>query len=260
MPGSGGVTGGGEGVAQAQERTVTMQDIARALRRVAVDRVAGPQRQPSPSVPIAADDHGVRVLEIADRLGYRPNPLARGLRGAKTMLLGVIVREIADLFFTNAVEAVSIAARERNYNVVLGSAHSRADEAIALRAVLETRHCDGDHPARRHARPAPPARRSHRVARAGRRHVDRARRCDGVEHDQHRQPGRHRHRRSTISSRSDTARFGFIGELARTATSTSGSAGVRRPPHRARACPPRRDHIRRRRNEPWFRRRRLPPA
>jgi DNA-binding LacI/PurR family transcriptional regulator len=30
----------------------------------------------------------------------------------------------------------------RGYNVVLGSAHSKADEAIALRAVLETRHCD----------------------------------------------------------------------------------------------------------------------
>ena len=83
------------------------------------------------------------MLEVAERLGYRPNPLARGLRGAKTMLLGVIVREIADAFFTTAVEAVSMAARERNYNVVLGSAHSQADEAIALRAVLETRHCDG---------------------------------------------------------------------------------------------------------------------
>ena len=35
-----------------------------------------------------------------------------------------------------------MAARERNYNVVLGSAHSLADEAIELHAVLETRHCD----------------------------------------------------------------------------------------------------------------------
>ena len=94
------------------------------------------------SVPIAADTR-VRVLEAAERLGYRPNPLARGLRGAKTMLLGVIVRDMADLFFSAAVEAVSVAARSRDYNVVLGSAYSRADEAITLRAVLETRHCDG---------------------------------------------------------------------------------------------------------------------
>ncbi len=121
-------------------RTVTMQDIARlsgvsqsTVSRVLNDRVT--------TVPIAAVTRE-RVLEAAERLGYRPNPLARGLRGAKTMLLGIIVREIADPFFAPAVEAVSMRARERRYNVVLGSAHSRADEAIELHAVLETRHCD----------------------------------------------------------------------------------------------------------------------
>jgi DNA-binding LacI/PurR family transcriptional regulator len=122
-------------------RTVTMQDIARVsgvsqstVSRVLNDRVT--------TVPIAAVTRE-RVLEAADRLGYRPNPLARGLRGAKTMLLGIIVREIADPFFAPAVQAVSMRARERRYNVVLGSAHSQADEAIELHAVLETRHCDG---------------------------------------------------------------------------------------------------------------------
>ncbi len=32
--------------------------------------------------------------------------------------------------------------RTRGYNVMLGHAHGRADEALALAAVLETRHCD----------------------------------------------------------------------------------------------------------------------
>ena len=58
------------------------------------------------------------------------------------MLLGIIVREISDPFFAPAVEAVSMWARDRRHNVVLGSAHSEADEAIQLHAVLETRHCD----------------------------------------------------------------------------------------------------------------------
>jgi len=58
------------------------------------------------------------------------------------MLLGVIVREITDPFFSMAIEALSTEALTRGYNVVLGSAHSKADEAIALKAVLETRHCD----------------------------------------------------------------------------------------------------------------------
>ena len=62
--------------------------------------------------------------------------------GAKTMLLGVIVREITDPFMAGAIDAISNEANRRGYNVVLGHAHGRADEAIALREVLETRHCD----------------------------------------------------------------------------------------------------------------------
>jgi DNA-binding LacI/PurR family transcriptional regulator len=123
-----------------RERTVTMQDIARAsgVSQSTVSRVLNGT---ATSVPITEVTRQ-RVLEAADRLGYRPNPLARGLRGARTMLLGLIIREISDPFFSTAVEAFSVRARERNYNVVLGSAHSQADEAIALRVVLETRHCD----------------------------------------------------------------------------------------------------------------------
>ena len=58
------------------------------------------------------------------------------------MLLGVIVRDITDPFFAGAIEAVTIEAARRGYNVVLGHAHGRADEARALRGVLEARHCD----------------------------------------------------------------------------------------------------------------------
>ena len=117
-----------------------MQDIARAAG-VSQSTVSRVLNDTPTSVPIAVETRE-RVQEVAKRLGYRPNPLARGLRGARTMLLGVIVREITDPFFAMAIEALSTEALARGYNVVLGSAHSKADEAIALKAVLETRHCD----------------------------------------------------------------------------------------------------------------------
>lgn len=117
-----------------------MQDIARAAG-VSQSTVSRVLNDAPTSVPIAVETRE-RVREVAERLGYRPNPLARGLRGARTMLLGVIVREITDPFFSMAIEAISGEALARGYNVVLGIAHSKADEAIALRAVLETRHCD----------------------------------------------------------------------------------------------------------------------
>ena len=117
-----------------------MRDIARAtnLSQSTVSRVLN--RTPT-LVPIAEETRE-RVLSTAVALGYRPNPLARGLRGASTMLLGLIVREITDAFFAGAIEAVTTAAANRGYNVVLGHAHARADEAITLWGVLEARHCD----------------------------------------------------------------------------------------------------------------------
>jgi DNA-binding LacI/PurR family transcriptional regulator len=118
----------------------TMRDIAAAtgVSQSTVSRVLNnvPTR-----VPIAPETRE-RVVAAAKRLGYRPNPLARGLRGAPTMLIGAVVRDITDPFFAGAIESLSVEAMARGYNVVLGHAHSRADEAYALTAVLETRHCD----------------------------------------------------------------------------------------------------------------------
>ena len=121
-------------------RPATMRDVASevGVSQSTVSRVlsGAPSR-----VPIAEETRR-RVLEVAERLSYRPNPLARGLRGARTMLIGAIVRDITDPFFAGGIEALSSAALKLGYNLVLGHAHTRAEEAIALRAILETRHCD----------------------------------------------------------------------------------------------------------------------
>ena len=93
------------------------------------------------AVPIAEATRE-RVLAVAQDLGYRPNPLARGLRGASTMLLGVIVRDITDPFFAGAIEAVTVEASRRGYNVVLGHAHARPTRRSRCGRVLEARHCD----------------------------------------------------------------------------------------------------------------------
>jgi len=83
-----------------------------------------------------------RIHAIANELGYRPHPIARALRGAPTMQLGAVVRDITDPFFAGAVEALTLEAKKRGYSVVLGHAAAKADEALALTAVLEARQCD----------------------------------------------------------------------------------------------------------------------
>jgi len=117
-----------------------MRDIA-AAAGVSQSTVSRVLNDAPTRVPIAAETRE-RVVRTARMLGYRPNPLARGLRGASTMLIGAVVRDITDPFFAGAIEALSVEAMARGYNVVLGHAHGSADEALALTAVLETRHCD----------------------------------------------------------------------------------------------------------------------
>lgn len=119
---------------------VTMSDVAAAagVAQSTVSRILN-----DASAPIAvSDDTRERVRAIAEELGYTPNPFARALRGAPTMLLGTIVRDITDPFFAGAIDALSLECKARGYSVVLGHARSREDEALAMTAVLEARQCD----------------------------------------------------------------------------------------------------------------------
>lgn len=117
----------------------TMLDIAVAsgVSRSTVSRILNdaPTR-----VPIAAETRE-RVNAAARRLGYRPNPLARGLRGAATMLIGAIMRDFSDPFFADAIEALAVEATNHGYNIVVGG-QGRWQQGLSLNTVLETRHCD----------------------------------------------------------------------------------------------------------------------
>jgi DNA-binding LacI/PurR family transcriptional regulator len=128
------------GTATGAARPVTMNDVA-AAAGVAQSTVSRVLNDSASSVRVSPQTRD-RVLAVAEQLGYRPHPIARALRGAPTMLLGVIVRDINDPFFAGAIEAVSKEAGARGYSVVLGHARAAADTALALTAVLEDRHCD----------------------------------------------------------------------------------------------------------------------
>ena len=96
---------------------VTIRDVA-ALAQVSPatvsrvlnddDRVAGELR--------------IRVRDAAAQLGYRPNGQARSLRTKATKVLGLIISDIQNPFFTALVRGVEDAASEHDYSVVLANA------------------------------------------------------------------------------------------------------------------------------------------
>jgi DNA-binding LacI/PurR family transcriptional regulator len=117
-----------------------MKDIADAagVAQSTVSRILND----APVLIRVSDETRERVRAIATELGYQPHPFARALRGAPTMLLGAVVRDITDPFFAGAIEALALQAKAHGYSVVLGHALAAADEAVALTAVLEARQCD----------------------------------------------------------------------------------------------------------------------
>ena len=113
----------------AEHVGVSPSTISRVLNNTASDLISEETRQ--------------RVLEAAAQLGYTPDPFARALRGKKTHLLGLIVREIADPFFARFISELSGQARAMNYHLVLGHAQSDPEEALTMTSVLDMRHTDG---------------------------------------------------------------------------------------------------------------------
>ncbi len=60
-----------------------------------------------------------RVLEAIEKLNYAPNIFARGLRGKKIRVIGVIISDIRESFFAEVVKAIELTAHSEGYSVIL---------------------------------------------------------------------------------------------------------------------------------------------
>ncbi len=122
------------------DKVITIKDIATAVgvSTSTVSRVLNGTK-----MDLISEKTREKVLKVAAELGYTSNPLARALKGKQTYLLGLIVREIADPFFTSLISHLSTQAERLGYHIVLAHARSDTQEAIQMSTALDTRHLDG---------------------------------------------------------------------------------------------------------------------
>lgn len=62
-----------------------------------------------------------RIRATMDKLGYRPNPVARALATGKSNLLGVIVPNSCDPYYAEVISAIEDQASAANYHVLLAN-------------------------------------------------------------------------------------------------------------------------------------------
>lgn len=66
-----------------------------------------------------------RVKELAARLGYTPNPYASSLRRKKSKTIAVVIPEVADNFFSLALNGIQSVAEQKGYHVLICLSHEK---------------------------------------------------------------------------------------------------------------------------------------
>jgi LacI family transcriptional regulator len=120
---------------------VTLRDVAEKAG-VSITTVSRILNGRETGVPVR-DATRERIVAAAAELGYRPNLLARALRGSRSSLLGVIARDVTDPFHVQVLRGVNAAARARDYRLFLGHVDYRPDVAAIYGSMFEQSHADG---------------------------------------------------------------------------------------------------------------------
>ncbi|MFD2370862.1 catabolite control protein A [Brevibacillus sp. GCM10020057] len=84
-----------------------------------------------------------KVLAAIERLGYRPNAVARGLASKKTTTVGVIIPDVSSLFFSELARGIEDIATMYKYNIILCNSDQRMEKELQLINTLLEKQVDG---------------------------------------------------------------------------------------------------------------------
>ncbi len=118
--------------------TVTIYDVAReaGVSMATVSRVVNNNPNVKPQTR-------KKVLEAIERLGYRPNAVARGLASKKTTTVGVVIPDISNSIFAEVARGIEDIANMYHYNIILCNADKKKEKEIRVINTLLEKQVDG---------------------------------------------------------------------------------------------------------------------
>jgi len=120
--------------------SVTLKDIARETGF----HVSTVSRALDPRARSALTDQVVqKVTEAAERMGYRPNRLAAGLRTKRTKTIGVVIPDITNPLFPPIVRGIEQVIEPLGYVSIIVNTDNRRDREQGQVGVLLERGVDG---------------------------------------------------------------------------------------------------------------------
>ncbi len=117
---------------------VTIKDIAKALG-ISTSTVSRALRD---SYEISPETKQL-VLDCAEKLNYRPNPIALSLKEKRSRSIGVVVCEIANSFFSQIINGIESISYDRGYNVIISQSHESYEREVMDLRYLASRSVDG---------------------------------------------------------------------------------------------------------------------
>jgi DNA-binding LacI/PurR family transcriptional regulator len=117
---------------------ITSADVARlaGVSQSAVSRVFTPGASASPKT-------AAKVRAAAERLGYRPNVLARAMITGRSRIIGLVVAYLENQFYPVALERLSSAFQDRGYHILIFMAGNGAENVEQVVGELLDYQVDG---------------------------------------------------------------------------------------------------------------------
>jgi LacI family transcriptional regulator len=122
------------------DRPATLRDVATAagVHPATASRALNPGTR-----PLVSEDTAQRVSEVAARLGYRPNPVARSLRTRRSNTIGVLIPDLNNPLFPPIVRGIEDRLAEYGYVALLGNTDADLAKERLIFDQMRARHVDG---------------------------------------------------------------------------------------------------------------------
>lgn len=119
---------------------MTLHDVAEeaGVHPSTVSRALDPARQHR-----VKEDTRQRIADVAARLGYRPDMVARGLRSGRTRTIGVIVADLGNTFVTPLLHGIAAAIEEVGMLSVVAESQDDHQRLVGIVDHMLSRRVDG---------------------------------------------------------------------------------------------------------------------
>ncbi|URZ04985.1 LacI family DNA-binding transcriptional regulator [Clostridium felsineum] len=117
---------------------VTMKDIAKksGVSQATVSRVISGNVSVNPEIKR-------KVMEWVRKLDYKPNIIAQSLVKNKSLLIGVIITDISNPFFSDVIKSVESEAAKYGYSIILCNTDWNLDKEKKYISIMKSYNVDG---------------------------------------------------------------------------------------------------------------------